>query len=180
VESATHEGVQALPPHVRPVRHAGPQPPQFATSCFRSTQLPPHGVRPVSQPAMHVWPEHVLSGSPHSAVMQHSKHPCPAQQCWPQVSCPHTPLVHVSAVHASPSLHWLPSQHCLHSEPQSLGVSAEHRQVPAEHIAPGLQAIVHAPQCRSSLVSGASQPFALCPSQFPQPASHTAADDSQC
>lgn len=82
-------------------------------------------------------------------------------------------------MHGSVSAHCGSLQHALQDVPQSFGVEAAHRQLPAEQSAPGLQLALHAPQF-VFVVSAASHPFGASPSQLPHPLSHTSSEPAQC
>jgi hypothetical protein len=145
-----------------------PQPPQFAASVvavmhFESQRICGN----VQTSVWHLLPLQTWPG-PHSASLQQSKQPVPAQQVPPlahDAPAVHTPLVQVSAVHELPSLHWESLQHTWHAAPQSFGVVGAHAQLPSLQTAPLLQAVAQAPQCAASARVSTSQSFEL-PSQL--------------
>jgi hypothetical protein len=126
------------------------------------------------------WPVHTFPGL-QSALPQHSKQPCPAQQCPPEAHSalePHTPRVHVSVVQELPSLQWALVQHCWQAPPQSCAVAGAQAQAPPLHTAPGLHAVLQAPQWIGLVRISTSQSLRSA-SQSAKPDSHSGCPPAQ-
>jgi hypothetical protein len=80
-------------------------------------------------------------------------------------------------VHPLPSAQSLSLQQIRQDEPQSCGVAAEHTQVPATHVEPGLQTMPQLPQCCGLVHKWVSHPGAGL--QSPYSGLQTAAPPTQ-
>jgi hypothetical protein len=149
---------------LRPLPHTLPQPPQLFASFVGSTHLELHAICGDEQVRLtHLFPVHTLPPV-QSSLLQHSKQPVPAQQTPPDAHSAvnaHTPLLHVSVVQESPSLHCASLQHCSQAAPQSLGVLGAQAHSPAWHSAPLLHAMSQVPQWPASVCVFTSQSEAL-------------------
>jgi hypothetical protein len=100
-------GVHAEVAHVRPGPHWLPQLPQFAASFVGSTHFELQAILGRVHTSVMHWLLLQTLPPVQSVSLQQAKQPVPAQQFMPAEHCAdeQAPLVHVSVVHESPSLH---------------------------------------------------------------------------
>lgn len=170
--------------------HAALHAPQWLASVARSTQVPLQSVRPTGQTQVLPWQvrppvqaipqppqfaESVRRSRSHPFEALPSQLPYPAVQLNPQVEAVQLATAFARAGHAFPQAPQFAGSDpsTAHAAPQSAWPAGQ-AHVPAEHDCAAPQVVVHTPQCRASVRTSASQPFATAPSQSANPAAQVA------